>query len=448
MFSIVFPTKDNTITDVTIDGLSKTGSNSGASEICELYYLTSSQSSRGKSRILMYFDISSISSSIASGLIPTSSVQYSLFLKNASHAEITPYSFDVEVCPLSQTWAEGRGLSMYDEGIKDSGVSNWTKATSLINWSISGSSYFSSSNLTASQYFETGHEDLNIDISNIVGNWLTGPIQNNGLVIKFTSPYESASEDFYVKKFYSRNVLATERSPKLVARWEKIIQDDRYNIFYGVSGSLYYYRFLNGVPDNLNGNVYVNILNSSSAVVQTLTASRNYDGIYSISGVFVTYTGSTSIYRDVWFSGNTQYFTGNFIPQFATGSSYYDYDNFTLDIPNLTTFQLNEKVYIRVFIREKDYRPALASYAGQNPVAVFMKDAYYQIQNADTEEVIVDYSTGSLKYSKLSYDKNGNYFELWTSGLKPEYLYKIKILVNDRGQSKVFDKNFIFKVES
>lgn len=448
MFTSIFPSKDNTITDVEIDGISKTGSNSGASEICELFYLTSSASNRGKSRILMYFDLTSLSSSISSGQIPSSSVEYFLFLKNATHSETVPYSFDVEVCPLSQTWTEGRGLSMYDDRLRDSGPSNWVKATSLISWGASGSSYFSSSNLTASQYFETGHEDLNVNITNIIGNWLTGPIANNGLVIKFTNPYETASEDFFVKKFYSRNVHATERSPKIIAKWEKIIQDDRSNIFYNVSGTIYYYRFLNGVADNLNGPIYVNIYNSSSTVVQTLTASRIQNGVYQASGVAISFTSSTNIFKDVWFSGNVQYFTGNLIPQFATGSSNFDYDNFTLDIPNLTTFQHGEKVFLRVFVREKDYRPALSSYAGQNPVAIYMKDAYYQIQNAETEEVVIDYSTGSLKYSKLSYDKLGNYFELWTESLKPEYLYKIKILVNDKGQLKVFDKNFIFKVES
>lgn len=446
MFTFIYPAKDNTITDVTIDGISRTGSNSGASEVLELYSLTSSVSSRGKSRILMYFDVSSLSSSISAGQIPSSSVKYNLFLKNATHAETVPYSFDVEVCPLSQTWAEGRGLSMYDEDLRDSGPSNWSMATSITNWGASGSSYISSSTFTASQYFETGHEDLSIDISNIVGKWLTGGLANNGLVIKYQSAYENASQDFFVKKFFSRNAHSSERSPKVIAQWEKTVQDDRKNIFYGVSGSLYYYRYINGVANNL-GQVFVNIINSSSVVVQTLTASRAFNGVYHASGVMVMPATGTQIYRDVWFSSTTQYFTGNFAPQYASGSSFYDYDNFTLDIPNLTTFQYNERVVIRVFIRDKDYRPALVSYAGQNPIPVLMKDAYYQIQNAETEEILVDYSTGSLKYSKLSYDENGNYFELWTDALKPEYLYKIRILVNDKNQSKVFDKNFTFKIE-
>lgn len=447
MFYTIFPNKDCTITNVNINGLSKTGSNSGASEIVELYVLTSSASNRGVSRVLMSFDVSSISASIADGTIPSGS-QFRLFLKNAQHAETNPYSFDLEVCPLSQSFSEGRGLSMHDEGLKDYGVCNWFKRTTLDNWSISGSSYISASHLTASQYFETGHEDLNLDISNIVWAWTTGNLQNNGLVIKFPQAYEQFSEDLYVKKFYSRNAHATERSPKLTSLWEKVINDDRRNMHYNISGNLYYYRFENGSPSNVAGPLFVNIYNSQSVVVQTITASQYANGIYKASGVLITPHSATSIYRDVWFSSSTQYFTGNFDLHYSTGSQFFDYDNFALNITNLQTYQKSEKVIVRVFIREKDYRPALASYAGKTPVPLFKNDAYYQIQNAETEEVIIDFSTGSLKYSKLSYDENGNYFELWTDSLKPEYLYKIRILVNDKNQTQIFDKDAVFKIDT
>lgn len=448
MFYAIFPEKDNTITNVTIDGLARTGSNSGASEISELYILTSSSDSRGESRIIVKFDLTSLSQSISETLIPSGGVEYRLFLKNAKHADEVPYSFDLEVCPLSQTWTEGRGLSMYDEGLKDYGLSNWSQATSLTNWSISGSSYISSSLLTASQHFETGHENLDINISNMVGAWLTGGLANHGLIIKYPAAYVNLQTDFYVKKFFSRNAHAPERSPKLAARWEKVIQDDRRNMFYGTSGTLYHYRFVNGVANNVTGPLFVQIYNSSSTSVQTLTATLQSAGIYYISGVVVSLTSSTQIYRDVWFSGTTQYFTGNFKPTHATGSQYYDYDNCTLDIPNLKTYRLGEKVIVRVFVREKDYKPALASYAQQTPVPLVLKDSYYQIQNAESEEIIVDFSTGSLKYSKLSYDENGNYFEMWTDSLKPEYLYKVRILINHKKQTQVFDKDFVFKVDT
>ena len=448
MFFSIFPTKDNTITNSTIKNLSKTGSNMGSSEILEIYHLTSSVSSRGESRILMHFDLNFISSSISDSSINSGSVEYRLFLKNAEHSEKVPYGFSLEVAPLSQSFSEGRGLSMYDEGLKDAGYSNWIQATALSNWSISGASYFSQSNLTASQYFETGHEDLNINITNIVNEWISGNIENNGLIIKLENVYEQSSTDFYVKKFFSRNAHATERTPKLNVLWDSVLQDDRSNMFYDTTGSLFYYRYINGAPNNVLEPLYVNIYNSSSAVVQTLTASKYSNGVYQISGVLISPTSSTQVYRDVWFNSGQQFFTGNFELSYATGSAFFDYDNVTLTIPNLKLYRNGEQTIIRTFIRRKDYKPALQHYAGKNPVPYLMKNAYYQIQNAETEEIIVDFSTGSNQYSKLSYDEQGNYFELWTDAFKSDQIYKIKVLIESQGQKYVFDKNFTFKIES
>lgn len=447
MFYNIFPTKDSTITNVTLNGATRTGSNSGASEILELYSLTSSSDSIGKSRILLYFDISALSSSIALDEIPISSI-FKLKLKNAPHIDTTPYSYDLEIAPVSQSWTEGRGLSMYDEGLRDFGVCNWSQATTLQNWSISGSSYISASSLTASQYFDSGFEDLDIDVSSIVRAWVSGTVQNNGFIIKYPQAYENLNQDLYVKKFFSRNVHATERIPTLTALWDDSIQDDRSNIKYGVSGSLYYYRKINGQLESAGSTLFVNILNVSGTAIQTLTASQIKTGIYHASGVFVNYTTATVACRDVWYSGTIQYFTGTFAPSFSTGSTSLEPDEITLDIPNLQTYTHGTKTLVRVFARNKDYRPALVSYAQQTPEPVLLKDAYYQISNAENEDVLIDFSTGSVKFSKLSYDKDGNYFILRTDSLRSEYIYKIKILVNYAGQTQIFDKNFVFKIET
>lgn len=448
MFFSVPCKKDVTIYNCQINGVNLSSSNTGNSEILELLHLTTSISDRGDSRILMYFDINHISSSLSSGEITGSNIQYKLFLKNSTHSETVPYGFYVNVFPLSRSFLEGRGLSNFDEGLKDKNLPcNWRQADLTNDWSQPGGDYVSASHLTATQYFEEGHEDLDLDISNIVGNWITGGLTNYGLLIKFSSSHEESTSDLYVKKFYSRNAHTPERLPKLSVFWEDVLQDDRGNISYnGPTGSLFYYRFINGDYSNLSP-LYVNIYNSSSTVIQTLTASIHSNGIMYVSGVLISPTSSTQIFRDVWFSSSTQYFTGNIKPLYNSGSSHYDYDNLVVNLPNIKSYRPNEKVVIRVFAREKMYRPALASVAHIEPTPIYIKNGYYQIINAETEEILVDFSTGSLKYSKLSYDKDGNYFRFWTSSLAPEYEYKIKILAEFNNQSFVFDDSFKFKIE-
>ncbi len=448
MFRFIYPNKDNTISNAVVNGTPCSASNSGLSEILELYHLTQSNSTYGKSRILIQFDLTEHSQSIAAGMVPTSSVEYRLRLKNAKHYETLPSSFDIEVYPLSRSWDEGNGLAMIDEELKDKGFSNWGKATSLVSWSITGSDYVSSS-AAATQHFDFGDEDLNVDISHFIYMWLTGGIANHGMVVKFTNPYETGStEDLYVKKFFSRHAHVAERIPRVEALWNDAVQDDRSNMHYGVSGTLYYYRVINGQFQNLGNSVFVNIINSSSTVVQTLTASIRETGVYEVSGVLVSATSSTVYFRDVWFNGATQYFTGAFRPNFATGSQNLQYGQFEVSLPNLKhLYSKDELAKIKVFARKKNYAPAVVFSGSISVEPTLLRDAYFSIENANTEEQILNYSTGSNKYSKLSYDENGNYFELSMKSFHPGNVYKIKILANHNGEELIFDKNWLLKVQ-
>lgn len=448
MIIIKKASKDNTITDVKIDGSSRlTGSNQGKSEILDLYVLppNSSSATNGKSRVLIQFDLSDISSSIASGEIPSSSVEYRLKMVNSPHYETVPQSFDLVLFPLSRAWDEGRGLSNFDEGLKDGGFSNWQNATSTTAWSLTGSDYMTT--ISSSQHFDEGTEDLDVDISNIVYAWLTGNLPNNGLVLKYPDNHETGSNKFYVKKFFSRHAMVPERNPRIEVRWSNFIQDDRSNLKYNKTGSLYYYRFIDGEASNVGSTVFVDIINSSSTTTSTITASLKENGIYEASGVFVSHTSSTSIYRDVWFTSTSQLFTGNFSPVFSTGSSISALSTLKVDIPNLKEqYSSDEEIFVRVFCRDFDYKPALRRSGSVDPSPTLLKNAYYEIVNNDTDSPVICFSTGSNKYSKLSYDKNGNYFKLKTSSLDKGSVFRIKILVIHNRQQFTFDQGWLINV--
>lgn len=446
MYSVIWANKDTTIYSASVDGVGRSGSNSGKSEISELFHLSESKSNKGNSRILMQFDLTSFSQSTVDGSAPTSSVEFRLKLKNANHSETLPSSYDVELYMITKSWDEGVGLSNYDEELKDDGITNWILAQSNSAWGTQGGDFTQS--IVLSQHFSDGDEDLDIDVSPFVYSWLTGGVANNGLIIKLIDFYETGSTDYYVKKFYSRHAHRPERVAKIEARWEDFKEDDRENMNYEISGNLYFYRMIRGVPHNTPSTLFVDIINSSSTVVQTITASNVESGIYLASGSYVTFTSSTQIFRDVWFNGATQYFTGTFIPSFATGSQKFEYTVLDLNIPNLKPeYDRDQKVIINVFARERDYAPAVRKSASLDTDAILLRDAYYRIENDETEEVIVDYSTGSNAYSKLSYDERGNYFELWTDSLHPDSIYKLKILANYNTQKLIFDKNWTFKIK-
>ena len=445
MFYGILATKDGTITSLSIDGVRKTGSNSGQSEIVELYHLTSSLSNNGNSRILMHFDTTSFSRSMAAGDIPTASVEFRLKLKDAAHRQEVPYSYDIEVYALSRSWDEGRGLSMQDEGLKDSGFSNWTNSTAMQTWDTEGGDFYTT--VSASQHFDFGTEDLDVDISSIVYSWLTGGVPNNGVLIKFNDFYETGSVDYKYKKFFSRHALVPERRPRIDALWENSIQDDRSEFPYNLTGTLAYYWFVGGSPNVIGESLFVDIIDSGSSVVQTLTASTIDEGIYQISGVFIEPVDGTDIFRDVWFTDSRQLFTGTVEPVYATGSQLLNFDSISVNIPNIKKeYYTDEEIIVRVFARKTDYKPAVVQRSDLTPDPLLLRQAYFQIENADTGDVVIPFSTGSLDFSKLSYDFEGNYFKMWTSGLAPSNVYKIKILIDYNEKRYIFDKGWKLKI--
>jgi len=69
--------------------------------------------------------------------------------------------------------------------------------------------------------------------------------------------------------------------------------------------------------------------------------------------------------------------------------------------------------------------------------------SYYAIKDLDTNEYVVDFDT---KYTKLSCDSKGNYFDIYMNGLQPERYYKLLIQTTISGSTIVKDEDYIFKV--
>ena len=73
--------------------------------------------------------------------------------------------------------------------------------------------------------------------------------------------------------------------------------------------------------------------------------------------------------------------------------------------------------------------------------------SYYSILDAETDEVIVPYGSGS----QLSCDSSGNYFNVWMDGFQPERYYKLEYRIQsgsgtDEEFNQYYDEGFTFKV--
>ena len=231
-----YASKDNTITNAFKNDLATRGTdaNMGASDILEAFVIhgqTNDQLSAGQSednanaaeqsRILLQFPISDIISDMASGDLPSdvNQIKFHLNLYNAPHGDSTPLDYTLDVFSLAGAWTEGRGLDMED--YSDIGVSNWTQKSTGNNWTKPGGDVLAAAITQKTSYFDTGLENLSLDVTDSVARWIDGTDQNYGFLIKFQDTAVSSSNSFYTKRFFSRTSEFFHYRPTLEARWDR-----------------------------------------------------------------------------------------------------------------------------------------------------------------------------------------------------------------------------------
>jgi hypothetical protein len=463
---------DTTITDAYEANLITRGryANMGAADSLEMFSIFGQvvPSTVEKSRILVKFPVQDISSSRASGSLPASgSVNFFLRLSNVKHPFSLPSDYDVVIMPVSSSWVEGTGLDMED--YSDLGVSgstgsgcNWLFRDLNQQWVTGGGDY--NNKYAVSYHISKGDEDIFVDITNIVENQIASVIPNYGLGIMLSGNYETAtgSISYYTKKFSARNSQFFYKRPFIEARWDGSTKDDR-DDFYASSSLLdsndnkYNLYFYNRVKGN-----YKNIANSPSVTVkfyadstktQEVTASYlsmsnleigKYKAVVSIN------TTASALY-DFWVnSANTGivYFSSSFDVKNVSAYENAADSDYVFKITNLkSSYKNNEIAKLKIFSRKKDWEPTIYTVASSQVENSIHKNLYYKIFRYSDNYNIIDYSTGSLKYSLTSYDSSGNYFDIDMSLFEPDYSYGIKLGMLEDNQLKEMSELYKFRVE-
>ena len=302
---------DNTITNAHTSDLASanraTGSNMGESDILETFSIFGQSSGSSGltselSRILVKFPVSDILTDRNNDVIPASgSVGFVLKLSNAKHSQTLPRSFTLEVAPISQSWEEGYGLDMeeYTDKTYDGVGSNWINRSSGSTWGTIGGKYHDSPRFK--QTFTRGYEDLELNITHLVEQWIdgedtgTGAAQrklNYGVGIYLTASEEAfaakrtanvtiqnltgAVRSYYTKKFFARGSEFFFKRPYIEARWDSATKDNGGNFYYSSSlapaaenlNTLYFYNYVRGqlkdIPTLNKGKMLVSLYSGSS----------------------------------------------------------------------------------------------------------------------------------------------------------------------------------------
>jgi len=500
---------DNTIVNAFKSDLSTrgTGSNAGYADVMEVYsiYGRESSGSQELSRILVKFPVTDISTDRTAGDIPASgSVSFYLRLFNAQHSKTVPQDFKLTVNPLSQSWQEGVGLDLetYDDDTEGNTGSNWLSASNTTGWIdyqdiqlVGGSVITSSGDYLYEQTFETGLEDLEIDITPMVESWIAGTINNYGVLVKLSSSFEAsasaadtaadlsvitndgATTSYYTKRFFARGSEYFFKRPVIEARWQSATHDDRGNFYYSSSlapaadnlNTLYLYNYVRGVLQNIpgigTGNIFVDLYSGSaddsepsgSALLQSVStpATGGYvsTGIYSCSVCMTAAATPLETLYDVWRGADaspTQYFTGSITPIVHYAAQTVRKPVYYINITNNRgRYRSNENARFNVFVREKFWSPTIYTVANSTVPATTIESASYRVYRTLDGFEAIPYGTGSDLHTLLSYDVSGNYFDFDMSSLDPGYEYAFKFALYESPVNSWSEQpeTFTFRVE-
>ena len=515
-----FASKDNTITNAFKPDLSTraTASNMGLSDVLEVFSIYGQASSSSgltteEARVLISFPTTDMATDRTNGDIPASgSVSFYLKMYNADHGQTLPQNYYMEVKAVtgsdanSRDWEEGYGLDMesYSDSTQDNTGSNWVNMTGSAAWTTAGGDYANpNTDLSSSftQYFDDGTEDLEIDITTLVEQWLSssansetatnmGLKQNYGVGVMVSSSHASESRSFYTKKFFARSSEFFFKRPVLEARWDSRDRDNRGNFIYSSSlatadenlNKIYLYNYFRGqlrnIPDVGTGNIYVSFFSGSAddsapsgsalqlVVDEThvthadrntvVTGSYSSTGIYTASVALTAATTPLTTVYDVWFKGgdavadasgdSTQYHTGSIKPQTLASYNIAPSDKYVTNITNLkAVYSTSETARFRVFVRAKDWCPTIYTVASKAAENTEIESGSYKVFRVVDELDVVPYGTGSDLHTAMSYDMSGNYFDLDMSMLKEDYMYGIKFTYYNNSIGDWVEQPEVFK---
>jgi len=217
--------------------------NTGLDEILEISTFYSINATDESSRAVIKFPTNQISSSFAKIGNLSSSVYLKLYLADASSL---PLNYTIECRPLSGSWNMGTGrlgnVPSNTDGVSwqykdnDTAATQWwvngtipagTTGSYRNGGTIGGGLWYTSASYNSSTQSFTNitSKDIELNVTNIVKDWNSNVIYNDGFLLKHSSSIEfNPSASKFETKYFSGNTH-TIYPPCLEIRWD----DSSYN---------------------------------------------------------------------------------------------------------------------------------------------------------------------------------------------------------------------------
>lgn len=463
----IYAEKSNTIASGIFQNI-----NTSQQQVFSLFYGggasdTTVEKRNAFSRHLVYFNLTGLQTSYANFTYNSAyTVSYTLKFKNAipsdkilergknfdSLDKTIASGFDLIFFPINKNFYEGRGSSFEDGFITFrnfspiySGVSNNLSASTLVSWDAPGVFVNPTASTTnyAIQHFETGAEDIRVNVTAMVNDWLSGGSTNNGIGICYARPFELTSADTrYISSFYSNKSSSQAFAPYLEVSFSNnsVIHDDRHWVTNNRESRLYLYTFSGNQAVNYFSANTVVIKNSANAIVHTRTPVHQGKGIYYIS---VFFSGSTkgNKFRDIW-SGVT--FVPGYDQQDITqsidirdnffGTAAKKTGDYSVDV-----YGLSNGSQLAIGEIHRIYADVRVSYSNQKPTTDFGLE--YRMTMGLDETL-----PWSPMNSAIIDDCLTCFFDLDTSWLLNAQIYTVEFRIAEFGTKRLLSNKLTFSV--
>ena len=201
---------------------------------------------------------------------------------------------------------------------------------------------------------------------------------------------------------------------------------------------------------SINSTTYDLNIPVTSAVQGIVNATRPNDGFIIRLQPALEYNTTSSI-RLKYFGADTNTIYPPFL-EFKWDDSSYSTGSLSVLSNSISTINLTNnkgkyadvgKQRFRVSARPKYPVRSFTTSSAYLTNYALPSASYWGLRDEYTEEMVVDFDT---RFTKVSCDSNGGYFDIYMDGLQPERYYRILIKTTLDGSTTVVDNQNIFKV--
>jgi hypothetical protein len=439
---------------------------------------------------LIKFDLQSLMTLISENKVDTNDHSFwaKLIIKDVYGGQTTPRGFKISVAPLKNKFDEGIGkdVVLYS----DLDICNWNYSSfsqeldQKIEWDEPGctgpNDFFLDKEVV--QDFYSGEEDLQVDVTQIIREIISGEIsENHGFRIAFHQDNIQDSKNYFVKRLATRHAFDPTKHPRLMIGFDDSFQDTSSIQTIGFESKFIIKNYFGGSLQNIRGSdgnflegegcIFLRVSGSvPSSETETIlfTGSQAKAGDNFIEGV---YSASVLLTEDDMFTLNSSSLETEHI--FASWedssggllSSLRKIEVKRHDVSNVemstTSLELSGNIPeelkidsiqpVSIYAFDRWSKPYTAKKIFEKLPSNFqgiISDASYSVRDTLSGEVIIpfDFEKGS---TRISTDTEKMYFDLDTSNLFPNRSFVIDVTLLMSGKKILYrDVTPIFKVVS